>query len=397
MRRTALPLLLPAVAIAALCLLAALTTPAMGDYDHELRPALDSLLRGDWNGFAAHTPVYAGSVWPRLPGAWIAHATGGDALAVYRAGALGCLLAAGALAWWLERLMRSERRPALDRAGVVAVILIAPVVLRALRDGHPEDVLAGALAAAGVLLAVRDRPALAGAALGLAAVSKPWAVLALLPGLLALPGRRLHLLAAAAGAGVLAVGPFVLLEHGRLAQQAHGMSTAGRIFHPQQLFWPLREAHANGGLTGPGWLAPLTHPLILALAVPLSAAWALRRRVTGAPAHDALLLLALLLLVRCLLDPWNVAYYAVPLVFALAAWEALAGRGLPVLAIATTALTWLSFVKLPMLTGPDGLAAFYLAWAPALAAVLAVRLWAPRRAAQATSSATAARTAPGAS
>lgn len=397
MRRPALSSLLPALLIGAACVLAALTIPVMGDYGHELRPALDALLRGDWAGFAAATPVYGGSVWPRLPGAWLAHQGGGDALDVYRAGALGCLLAAGALAWWLERLMRRSQRPALDRVGVVAVILLAPVVLRALRDGHPEDVLAGALAAGGVLLAVRDRPALAGAALGLAAVSKPWAVLAFLPALLALPGRRVLFVAMAAGAGALAVVPFLALEHGRLVAQAQGASGTGRLFHPQQLFWPLREAHANGGFTGPAWIQPLTHPLIVALAVPLSAAWALRRRATGAPAHDALLLLALLLLVRCLLDPWNVAYYAVPAVFALAAWEAVAGRGLPVLAIAVTALSWLSFVKLPMLAGPDGLAAFYLAWALPLAGVLAVRLWAPRTSAQSSSSATAARTAPGAS
>ncbi len=131
------------------------------------------------------------------------------------------------------------------------------------------------------------------------------------------------------------------------------------------------------------------------LSVALSAAWALRRRATGAPAHDVLLLLALVLLVRCALDPWNNAYYAVPAVLALASWEALARRGLPVFALSLTALTWLSFARLPQLTGWDGLATFYLAWVLPLVAVAGQRLY-RLRAPQAMSSATAARTSPGA-
>jgi hypothetical protein len=400
MRRAAppwLPSVLVALGAVAACAWAAATIPLMGDYAYELRPAISALLAGDMTAFAAAVPVYGGSVWPRAPFAWLAHALGGGDLAVYRAGAFACLLALAALAVALERTMRRAGRPLADRLGVVLVLLAAPVVLRALRDGHPEDVLAGALAAGGVLLALRDRPAAAGIALGLAAASKPWAVLAFLPALAAAPGRRLLLTLAAGAAGAAAVLPVLLLSGDHLAAQAAGASGTGRIFHPQQLFWPLREAHANGGFTGPAWLAPLTHPLIVLLAAPLTGAWLLRRRATGAPAHDALLLLALLLLLRCVLDPWNNAYYAVPLVLALASWEALAGRGLPVLALATTALTWLSFEQLPALTGRDGLAAFYLAWTIPLAGVLAHRLWAVPATAQATSSATAARTSASAS
>jgi hypothetical protein len=396
MRRPApswLPSLLVALGAVAACAWAAATVPLMGDYGHELRPAVSALLAGDLAGFAAAAPVYAGSVWPRVPFAWLADATGAGDLGVYRAGTLACLLVLAGLAVRLELTMRRSGRPALDRAGVVAVLLLAPVVLRALRDGHPEDVLAGTLAAGGVLLALRDRPALAGAALGLAAASKPWAVLAFLPALAAAPGRRALLTLAAGAAGALAVLPILALTGDRLAAQAAGATGTGRIFHAQQLFWPLREAHPNGGLTGPDWLAPLTHPLIVALAAPLTGLWAVRRRRIGAPAHDALLLLALLLALRCVLDPWNNAYYAVPLVIALAAWEALAGRGLPVLALAVTALTWLSFERVPDLAAGDGVAAFYLAWSLPLVAVLARRLWTgPPVARQATSSATAAST-----
>ena len=59
--------------------------------------------------------------------------------------------------------------------------------------------------------------------------------------------------------------------------------------------------------------------------------------------EDALGLLALLLLLRCVLDPWNNDYYHAPFLLALLAWEALARDGWPrltVLAGAALALTF---------------------------------------------------------
>ena len=70
----------------------------------------------------------------------------------------------------------------------------------------------------------------------------------------------------------------------------------------------------------------LTDPLIVALALPLSAAWWFSRRRTP---DDVLALLALLFLLRCLLDPVDNAYYHVPFLLSLtgmggtrAAWPA---------------------------------------------------------------------------
>lgn len=372
---------------------------AMGDYAHELRPAVSALLAGDLGTFAALAPVYAGSVWPRLPLVLPVHLAGGGDLAVYRAGALACMLAAGALAVLLERRMREQGSPFAARAALVSVVLAAPAALRVFRDGHPEDVLAGAAAVAAVLLAIRDRPALAGAALGLAVAGKPWAVLAAPAALAAAPGRRAALVAAATATAALLALPLVLSGAGRAGGHAVVLTQTDWIFHPQQLFWPLREVHANGGMTGPAWVSGVTRPLIVGLALLLAAMWASRRRRTGAAPEDALLLLALVLLLRCVLDPWNNAYYAVPAILALAGWEALTRRGLPVLAIFTTAMTWLSFVRLPGAVSQDVLAALYLAWVLPLAGAMAWRLAAGPDgppAVQARSSATAARTAPGA-
>ena len=56
-----------------------------------------------------------------------------------------------------------------------------------------------------------------------------------------------------------------------------------------------------------------------------------------------------------------------------------------------TALTWLSFVKLPMYLGQDAIAATYAAWLVPLLGVLGAALYAPAL----MSSATAARTSTG--
>lgn len=401
---------LRAAALVLLCAALAAAIPDAGDYTVELGPAMSALLSGHVHDFATVAPVYGASAWPRVPFAALADALGGADLAVYRAGAFACLLAAAALAWWLERTLRADGRPALDRWAVVAVVLGAPVVLRTLRDGHPEDVLAGVLAVAAVLAAARGRAIPAGVALGLAVTAKPWAVLAVLPVLLAAPRGRVVLLAAAGLAAAAVYLPILLLAEHRGGADLNAVVTTGRLFHPQQLLWPLREAHTLGGgvtaYTAPAWAGRIAHPAIVLAGVALTAIWGLRRRATGAVPDDALLALAACLMLRCLLDPWNLAYYAVPPMLALVAWEALRRDGLPVLTIALGALTWLSFVELPRLLGWDALAAAYLLWAAPFTALLWVRLLHPaalaplRRALDASrqpaSSATAARTSPSA-
>ena len=106
-----------------------------------------------------------------------------------------------------------------------------------------------------------------------------------------------------------------------------GAVHTNEIFQPWQVWWFLggtgeviRGADGvvkEGYRAAPGWLSPISHPLIVAVALPLSLlAW--RRR------SDPLLLLALLFVLRCVLDPWNTAYYVLPAIIALVTWEALA-------------------------------------------------------------------------
>jgi hypothetical protein len=115
----------------------------------------------------------------------------------------------------------------------------------------------------------------------------------------------------------------------------------------------------------------------------VGALWLQRRRRTGTGTireRDALLLLALVMLARCILDNWDVMYYLLPFVFALLAWEIRGpARRPPVLALSSTVLAWISFQWLPSHASPDVQAAFFLAWSLPLAVGLAVALYAPRK------------------
>ena len=110
----------------------------------------------------------------------------------------------------------------------------------------------------------------------------------------------------------------------------------------------------DGYRLAPEWLSPLTHPLIAMLVVPLSALWARTRgwapRIDG---EQVLLLLALLLLLRCVLDPWNTSYYELPFLLSLVAWEALCRpERPPVLALAASLIVWVTFQEAPRMAEP---------------------------------------------
>jgi hypothetical protein len=133
-------------------------------------------------------------------------------------------------------------------------------------------------------------------------------------------------------------------------------------------------AGGHGTRMAPAWLMPITHPLIVALSIPLAALWWARAGRGARRRDDAFALLALLFVERCALDPWNLAYYHLPLVLALLAWEVYRGRGLPVLALGVTVATWLSFVTYDAHTG-NGPFLLYLAWILPLAGWLGWTLY----------------------
>jgi hypothetical protein len=361
------------------------------DYDTEARPAFDALVQGHIMEFLHLAPVYGGSFVERAPFALIPGLWGGGELAVYRMLALPCLLAAAALGVWLAADLRARRRPTLTRAVALGLCIANPLTLGALELGHPEDLLGGVLCVAAVLLALRERSVWAGLILGIAIANKQWAVLAVGPVLLALPARRLLCLAVAGAVTAVVLAPLALVGYsGFLAATRATASTSSTIFQPWQAWWFLGHhgpvVHGLFGnvkvgyRTAPEWVGRISHPLIVVLALPLSALFWWRRRTSSVAGRssDALGLLALLLLMRCFLDTWDASYYSLPFLFALLAWEVMGQRQLPLLALSATVLAWIDFEWLPAHASADIQAAFFLLWTMPLLAGLALRLYAPQ-------------------
>jgi hypothetical protein len=354
---------------------------AFTDYDIEARPAYDALLSGDIHAFLLNSPTYGGALVLRAPLALLVAAFGGGELAVFRAVALPGLLALALLGVALVSRARAAGASAPAAWLALALCVANPLALRALELGHAEELLAASLVVAAMLAAQGRRPGWAGVLVGLAVATKPWAFVAIPAVIAVLPAARWRAGAIALAIPAAFASPFLIAQW--VGQVHAGHLTTGEIFKPWQVWWPLGSSSppvvAPGGhlLSGyrhsPPWLNGVIHPGIVALSVPLVLLW-LRRARTA----DGLLLLAFLLFLRCLLDPWNNVYYVLPCVLALTALDASRGRA-PLAAAAVTGATWLTVVELASVVSPDVQSAAYLAWALPFVAALGLRLYAPQR------------------
>jgi hypothetical protein len=382
------------IAGATVCVLAVsyltLRADNWNDYTIEARPAFDALVHGHLHRFLQLAPGYGGSLALRSPFVLLAHAFGANEHWMFRAGAIPCLVAAAVLGLCLVSVMRRHGASTLAQVLVLVLCALNPLTIQAVRWGHPEEVLGAALCVAAVLAALRNRPIWAGVLLGLAIGNKAWAVLAVGPVLIALPQRRLLAMGCAGLVGAALVVPFVLGGAGALPV---GTGNTGSTFQRWQVWWffgihrpPLPRGVGPlliSARTAPGWLSGITHPLIAAVGLPLSAlyAWLRRQSSTVRSAPDALLLLALLLLLRCVLDPWDFSYYPLPFLFALAAWEAVRFARPPVLSMVATVAAWLVMYEtaMPIFSVPQDVQTliFLSVSLPAVGAI-AVALFRPR-------------------
>lgn len=355
---------------------------AFSDYDTEASAAFWALRTGDLHGFLATVPAYGGSFVLRAPFAWAPALWGGGELAVFRAVSLPGLAACAGLAVFVAGRMREAGRSWLDRLVVLGALTASPATLSALEYGHPEELLGGALCVAAVL-AARTRPLIAGVLVGLAVANKPWALVAVPVVLAAVPVRSALPSALACGAVAAAVLAPLVLFGGRFAEVTVMAGDTGAIFQPWQVWFLLGDPgrlHEQMGFGvrelrhAPEWLMGLTRPLTLAVPVVAAGTWWWRRRGV-ASAYEPLLLLALVLHVRCWLDPWNFAYYALPALLALAAWEGLERRDRPpVLTLIFIVVHWLTFEHAERVLGADGASVVYLAWALPLSGWMVHRL-----------------------
>ncbi len=395
------------------------------DYEVEALPSLNALTHGHVLEFLRLAPAYGGSLIERAPFALTPGLWGGGELAVYRMMALPCLLAAVVLAVWLCSRLRAMKMPVLWRAVAVGVCVANPITLAALEQGHPEELLGVCLCVGAVLVALRGRAVWAGVFLGLAIANKEWALLAVGPVWLALaparaaePGGRGRFrrdwrmwptIVCAATTAVVAgliLAPLMLVPGGGFAASTGSVASShSDIFQPWQAWWffgwhgsmvhGLFNAPKPGFRHGPGWVNLVSHPLVVAVGFALAGAVWLQRLVReradaaptagalpGNPARrrvrDVLLLLALALLLRCLLDSWDTSYYLLPCSIAMVVWETIGERRAPVLTIAGLIAPW---VLLGQLTerglSPDGQSALFLAWTLPLVAYLGLALYAP--------------------
>jgi hypothetical protein len=395
------------LAAAGACLgfvIVAMPSTALTDYSIEAEPAVQALRDGRLAEFGDLAPSYGGSLLLRAPFAVLPDLWGGGDLALFRSMAIPCLVAVVFLA---VMLWYRSRGSGAGRGAAVLVLLLCvanPLIQRALRTGHPEELLGAALCVGAVLAAGARRPVLAGALLGLAVANKPWAVLAAVPIAVALgagAGRagahvaRWRVIAsdprfrAAAVAGVLGVvvlAPLALYGGAAIEEARTVARSSGAILKPWQVWWfagdhagTLYDAFGNprpaGYRSPPAWLGEIARPLVVLVPtlIALVCAIRLRRR----PWHDALLLLALVFLLRCVLDPWNMSYYALPFLFALLAWEVHAHGGAPRLTLIATLLTWGTCDWLPPFVNPDVQSVVYVGWSVPFALALAWRLLDP--------------------
>jgi Glycosyltransferase family 87 len=371
------------------------------DYDTEARAAVDALVQGHLRSFFELAPVYGGSLLERAPFALAPSLWGGGELAVYRMLALPCLLAAAALGLWLMVRLSARGAERLTRLVALGLCVANPLTLAALELGHPDELIGGVLCVAAVLLAARGHWSWAGLALGAAIANKQWAVLAIVPVLVALPGRRLACLTLAGALAGALMAPFALFGGASFTSNLRGAADPpSTIFQPWQLWWFFgHHGHVVRGIfgaikpgyrTAPTWLGGLPHLLIPALAVPLGLPVLLRgrtlaagwrasagKRADGRRESDALLLLALLLLLRCMLDSWDVIYYPLPFVLALLAWETSVSVRPALLALTSAVAVWAGCRWLPGFASADAQAAFFAAWSLPLAAWLARALYLP--------------------
>jgi hypothetical protein len=338
----------PVVLVGAAAAWLASTISATGEWDGDSWPKIHALTQGNFTEFFRAESLMG--PFASLAQAPFAAISSGGELVAYRWSAFPCLLAVGLLGLYLAHLARRRGMPPVGQALIAGLCLFNPLTIEALDMGHPEELLTAALAVAAIATASEGHRYRAAVLLGLAVASKQWAVIAILPVLMALPSSRIRV-AVVSGAIVavltlpaLIAAPNTFSEVNRTAA-----SMGGGIVTPWSFWYPtaevITEHHEVGSTHFTGHVhrvsplvGSLAHPLIVFLAFGLPVAVALWRRGFRLSGAEAMALLALLALLRCALDPVDNVYYHVPLLLALLGWDALDGGRLPLRGLAGTAI-----------------------------------------------------------
>jgi hypothetical protein len=335
--RLAIATLTGLVLLAVLCMVVS-SANSSGDYNvvgpvggDNAGPGIEALLHGSVSGYIAHQPIVGlPSILLRLPFVAVASALGASALGTYQVGAVICLLPLILCGTWLVAQPDLSTKQRLVRFLAVVLVLQSPITLNALTAGHPEGLLSKTLATVAVLMAMRGRARWAALTLGLAISTKETALIAVLPVMIALPGRRREAAAVAGGVVFLLCGLVWLSDPDAFIRSLHGEG-ATRYLTPFSLLWPVSAPLHVGDQLSVARVMPanLTRTPASALtllgALALTAPWLVRALRRGATI-DPLALLLLMALLRCACDSTHEAYYWVTLLIPMATWEALRNR-----------------------------------------------------------------------
>jgi hypothetical protein len=371
---------------------------SLGDYKADAAPAFEALVRGHLHDFFTSQALMGPfALLARAPFVLVANLLGDSSmLDLYRWGALACMLAAAVLAFVVARLLRRAGQPTYACAFAAVLLVANPLVVKALRFGHPEELLAAALCTGAMLAAMKRKSVLAGVLFALAVTTKQWAVVMVGPMVLAavvfgLPRRRFA--AALLITGLAVAGPFLLSGPGRYVDvQSRAGSipvTSWQPASPYSVWYPLTPSKdvRIRPLDGrsvvrvrpvPRLVAGIAKKLIVVSALLLTVPLILRRGAMSPT--DPLLFLAFALLLRCMLDPFDNPYYHLPFLCAFLAWESLSVRGVPVAALFVSFAFLLQtslanvFTSIPNYTTHT---VVYLAWSLPLLAFMALHLYSP--------------------
>lgn len=348
-----------------------------GDYPVEAGPAIDALIHGRLHDFFASRPLMGPlSLILRAPFAALSLITGGGGARdfyenAYRFGVFPCVVAAGVFGIFLARAALRRGVPRHIAWGAFALVVVNPVSLKAVTYGHPEEILCAALLAGAMLAALEGRDGWAALLAIAALLTKQWAFLGLLPVAFAMNPQRLRKYALiTAGVMVAAAVPLLIANASSFIElNRHLLDTTTADVTPASAWWLFLPASPGGDgalHTTPTWLGNLGHPLLIVVC--LAVAVALAPRVRRDPFGRAFALLALVMLLRAMLDPVNNSYYHVPFFVALVAADALGRRYLPTLMAVAGFILVIDLQRWPTLQ-----AAFYLAWAVGFTAYLVTR------------------------
>jgi hypothetical protein len=317
-------------------------------------PAIVALSHGHVSAFLANQPLMGlTSILLRLPVLALANAAHAGSLTTYRLGAFACLLPVGLLAGWIIARAGASTRRLVAAILAAIIVLVGPATSGAVLAGHPEEVLASALATGAVLAAMSDRPRVAAVLLGLAIGTKQWALFATVPVLIAAPRERMRIVVVAGSLGLLLSATLPLADPAAFGRAKDGVFGI-RWTDPFSVWWPFRTTYIPAPGTGGAHDAirlPLgltrssasAVSLTLALGVIAAFAVARRRRIHRL---DPLALLALLGLLRCVADPTPLEYNFVDLLIPLAVWESVTRDRVPVLTAVAMGVLWLATEQL---------------------------------------------------